>query len=329
MAAVAANFTTGVPLLGALTIALGNCLEALSGLYLLQLAGFHRSLDRVRDIILLVVLAAGFSTMVGATFGTGSLAYSQAIPWNQFGSTWLTWWMGNAMGVLVFAPLLLSWWSSQHKMLTTSRLFELILLFVSLVLVTQFVFGSQLFLAETPMPLAFMTFPILIWAAMRFGMRGATTAVLVTGGVVLTNIIYERGLFAQGSAIESLMLLWLYTNFLAVTSIALAASENERRVAQRTLLHLSQHDPLTGLRNRFSLQEDITGWIARAERHEYQSAVLFVDLDGFKTINDTLGHSRGDQLLVAVGQRLRNRVREVDEVYRQGGDEFVILLEPV
>jgi len=329
LGALATNVTTGIPIQAAMVIAVGNSLEAMTGYYLLRYAGFHRELHHVKDIMLLVLLAAGLSTMVSATVGAYSLAYFQVVPWIDLRHAWLTWWMGDAMGVLVFAPLLLSWWLSNKESFNAGRTIEAILLLLSLILVTEFVFGTQFSLFDRPLPLAFMTFPILIWAAMRFGMRGATTAVLIVAGVTLVNIVYMQGLFAQGSSFESLTLLWLYTNFLAVTSMVLAASASERQMAEKRLRHLSQHDPLTSLPNRVSLQEDISVAIARAARHNYQTAVLFMDLDRFKTINDTLGHSVGDQLLISVGQRLRDSIRQEDAVYRQGGDEFIILLEDV
>lgn len=329
LGALLTNLTTGIPAQAALMIALGNSLEAMSGFYLLRITGFHHKLHHVKDIMLLVLLAAGVSTMVSASLGSFSLAYFQIIPWSDFRHAWLSWWMGDAMGVLVFAPLLLSWWFGDKETFNTSRAVEVILLLLALILMSEFVFGNQFFLFESPLPLAFMTFPFLIWAAMRFGMRGATTAVLIVAGVILVNIIYEQGLFAQGSAFESLTLLWLYANFLAVTSMILAASVSERQLAEIRLRHLSQHDHLTGLRNRFSLQEDVSATIARAKRHDRQPAVLFMDLDHFKKINDSMGHSIGDQLLISVGQRLHGCMREEDAVYRQGGDEFIIILEDV
>jgi diguanylate cyclase (GGDEF)-like protein len=95
------------------------------------------------------------------------------------------------------------------------------------------------------------------------------------------------------------------------------------------MFHLAQHDSLTGLPNRTGLQEELTHAMARASRHDNQLAVLFMDLDRFKTINDTLGHSVGDQLLNSIGPRVRDCIREADTVFRYSGDEFVVLLEDI
>ncbi len=101
------------------------------------------------------------------------------------------------------------------------------------------------------------------------------------------------------------------------------------RGAEARLAHLSQHDPLTGLPNRLLLNDRLTLALARAERYGYQLAVLFVDLDRFKEVNDTQGHPVGDQLLCVVAQRLAAGLRKTDTLARLGGDEFVLLAEDV
>jgi diguanylate cyclase (GGDEF)-like protein/PAS domain S-box-containing protein len=93
--------------------------------------------------------------------------------------------------------------------------------------------------------------------------------------------------------------------------------------------HMAQHDVLTDLPNRLMLKDRLAQAISLARRNQHQLAVLFLDLDGFKHINDSLGHSVGDKLLQAVATRLSNCVRKSDTVSRQGGDEFVILLPEV
>jgi diguanylate cyclase (GGDEF)-like protein/PAS domain S-box-containing protein len=95
------------------------------------------------------------------------------------------------------------------------------------------------------------------------------------------------------------------------------------------MTHSAQHDFLTGLPNRMLLNERVSHAIALASRHEKRVAVLFLDLDGFKHINDSLGHPVGDQLLQSVAKRLVNCVRGTDTVSRQGGDEFVVLLSEI
>ena len=101
-----------------------------------------------------------------------------------------------------------------------------------------------------------------------------------------------------------------------------------RKLAEETV-HASQHDFLTGLPNRLLLNDRLGQAIALAKRHGGEVAVVYMDLDGFKHINDSLGHMVGDKLLQSVAGRLRKEIRTADTVSRQGGDEFVILLQDV
>ena len=95
------------------------------------------------------------------------------------------------------------------------------------------------------------------------------------------------------------------------------------------MAHLAQYDFLTDLPNRALLKDKLSQAIGLAHRHRKRVALLFVDLDGFKNVNDSLGHAIGDQLLRSVADRLVTCVRGTDTVFRQGGDEFVILLTEI
>jgi diguanylate cyclase (GGDEF)-like protein/PAS domain S-box-containing protein len=101
---------------------------------------------------------------------------------------------------------------------------------------------------------------------------------------------------------------------------------SERKAAEERISHLAHHDALTGLFNRYSLQERLGQVVATAHRHHMPVAVMFIDMDRFKLINDMLGHDVGDQLLIEIAKRLRGSVRESDIVARLGGDEFVVVL---
>jgi diguanylate cyclase (GGDEF)-like protein/PAS domain S-box-containing protein len=118
----------------------------------------------------------------------------------------------------------------------------------------------------------------------------------------------------------------------SVMQVALNASAHigqfiARKAAERNLQFVASHDALTGLFNRSMFSQRLQQALAQAQRHERQLAVLFIDLDGFKLINDTLGHDAGDVLLADLAVRLRECLREGDTLGRMGGDEFVVLIE--
>jgi PAS domain S-box-containing protein len=100
----------------------------------------------------------------------------------------------------------------------------------------------------------------------------------------------------------------------------------EQKVVEERIKHIAHHDPLTQLPNRLYLQVTLQQFLMMAKRNQDEVALMFIDLDRFKLINDTLGHHIGDELLIKVASRLKATVRECDVVSRIGGDEFVIAL---
>jgi diguanylate cyclase (GGDEF)-like protein len=112
-------------------------------------------------------------------------------------------------------------------------------------------------------------------------------------------------------------------------SVVLVEDITERERAEAAIRHLARYDPLTKLPNRTCFRDDILPILKASEERRERCALLFIDLDEFKQVNDTLGHSQGDELLCAVADRLRTVVRECDMVARLGGDEFVILMTPL
>jgi len=114
-----------------------------------------------------------------------------------------------------------------------------------------------------------------------------------------------------------------------VLARTLRESDSHRKELEEELRHQALHDPLTGLSNRALLKDRVERALARHQSNEKTIAVVFIDLDDFKTVNDSLGHAAGDELLVAVAQRISDCLRTDDTAARLGGDEFAVLLEDV
>jgi diguanylate cyclase (GGDEF)-like protein len=148
---------------------------------------------------------------------------------------------------------------------------------------------------------------------------------------VLREIAVDLGISA-GVLAEALNMVQLSLEFSLLRLCESFESERQRtdeELSRREeeLAFLATHDPLTGLPNRTLILDRVEQMLARAERNQTPVAALFVDLDNFKSINDSLGHGVGDELLRAVAERLRGVVRHVDALGRLGGDEFVVIAE--
>jgi diguanylate cyclase (GGDEF)-like protein len=168
-------------------------------------------------------------------------------------------------------------------------------------------------------------FPAFTPRALAAGMRAVFTFPLRNGDHQLGALDLYRdspGVLSSTSLATSQTLADVATAYLVN-----ARTREELRDSSERSRELALHDALTGLPNRTLMLELLDHALQRSHRTEMSTAVLFLDLDGFKTINDTYGHSVGDQLLVAVARRLSHLVRPCDTVARLHGDEFVILCE--
>jgi len=230
------NASAGAPLLAAGGMALGNTLEALLGVYLLRrYTGFRGSLDRVQHVFGFVALAAGFSTMVSATIGVTSGYLGGVIPQAEIKRAWQTWWLGDAMGDLVLAPLLLAWWERRRVQLSMARLAEGAILLASLGAATLMIFGAWLTTDPNIHLQAYVVFPFLIWAALRFGQKGTVTITFLVVCVAIVRTAQGSGPFARGSINESLLLLQAFMGIVAVTMLVLSADVAQRLQAEEDL----------------------------------------------------------------------------------------------
>jgi diguanylate cyclase (GGDEF)-like protein len=175
-------------------------------------------------------------------------------------------------------------------------------------------------------PLEFACLLPLLWAALRFQPRGAAAALLVLSGVAIRGTLDGFGPFARLAPHESLLLLQAFLGAAAVTALALAATASERQRYEKQLLYLVEHDPLTGVLSRKRFEAELQRELAMSLRYGTRGAVLFLDLDDFKAVNDAMGHRAGDELLARLARLLKGRLRDSDLVARLGGDEFAILL---
>ena len=215
-------------------IAVGNTLEGVLGAWLVNTyASGRNAFDRVRDCFKFVLLAGMVATAVSAAVGVTSLLLGGSAAWIDFGRIALTWWLGDAVSVLVLTPLLLASAGLPLRW-GRPRVLEAAAVLASLFIVGQFVFGG-LFFETQDRPLTFACIPILVWAALRFGQRLAATAVLVLCGIAIWGTARGSGPFQGASHHESLLLLQAFIGVAAVMTMALAAVVSEREAAAAAL----------------------------------------------------------------------------------------------
>ena len=235
LGALAANATANEPLATACGIAIGNTLEAVGGAWLLRRAGFDCSLDRLSDVVKLVVLAAGVGTAISATIGVLSLSLGGVHPWEAFGSLWWTWWVGDAIGNLVVAPALLTWAGGRNAGFRRWR--EAGLLAAGLSATSLIVFTERWTTHLPGYPLAFAVFPFATWAAVRFGQQGTAAVILIAAGLAVFGAIGGVRQLPEAAAHERLLVLQLFLGVIAVTALLLGAAVTERKLAWEVLRH--------------------------------------------------------------------------------------------
>ena len=233
LGAFLANAWTDIPIYTTLGITVGNTLEAVAGAYLLgRLGGFRPSLNRVRDVLALFVLAGVISTMVSATIGTTSLLIGDEIGSGDFGLTWRTWWLGDMGGDLVVAAALLVLVTHWPYRGVPGGAAEAIGLGV-------LVAGTAALVFTTQVPMTFLIVPPLILVALRFEQPGAVLATLLVAAFAIPLTDGDEGPFAGETPDDRLLLAQTLLGVTSITSLVVAAVITERRRVEQTLENIA------------------------------------------------------------------------------------------
>jgi diguanylate cyclase (GGDEF)-like protein len=321
-----ANLTTAGSVLTSIAVATGNTLEGVVGCYLVRrFARGRQVFERAQDIFKFAFLAGMVSPTISATIGVTTLSLSGFAGWAMYGRIWPTWWLGDCMGAVVVTPLVLLWRENPHLNWTREQIIEVALLFLGLSFTAWIVFGGRFHAEVTNYPLEYICVPFLIWAAFRFDRCEAATATCVLAGIATWGTLHGFGPFSRETPNTSLLLVQAFVGIVAITSLAVAAEVSKHKRADERVRRLVVTDPLTGLANYRQLLDVLDSEIKRYRRYERSFAVLLLDLDGLKTINDTHGHLVGSRALCRLAEVLRAHCREVDTPARYGGDEFAVV----
>lgn len=161
------------------------------------------------------------------------------------------------------------------------------------------------------------------------GLVALAVALIMPGAILVATALAGQTIDVWPIVVGSTLICALVMTRIGVAVRQLERARAEQEQARLALAHQAAHDPLTGLPNRAQGMVVLRAALNRARRAGATVGLLFIDLDGFKQVNDTLGHAAGDEVLAVAGGRMQQGVRLGDTVARLGGDEFVVLLEPV
>lgn len=228
------NFLSPLPHLAAFGMALGNAAGPLTGAWLLRrIPGFQLSLARLADALGLIVLGALAGTAVSATVGVAVLFVTRVDAWSNLRSAWLMWWLGDAMGVLIVAPLVLSF-GSLLTIRGRARLVELGGLSAGAILACALIFEGRLGLSGGDDVLALGVLPFVIWGAIRFEAAGAAWVGLFITVIAVWETAHGSGPFVLTTPLQNAALLQSFLGVIAVSGLSVAALVSERTALVRS-----------------------------------------------------------------------------------------------
>jgi integral membrane sensor domain MASE1 len=234
-----ATWSTGAPVLFAAATGVGNPLEAWLAAWLLQRAGCEPRLERLGDVWLFALLAGGLATVASASVGVAGLWLAGMAPVAALPTVWWVWWLGDAMGVLVLAPAILAWARRPSVAAPSLAGGEGAALLAGSLMVSAVVYaGAAPSVAQGP--LTYAAFPFVIWAGLRFGVRGAATVALAGGALAAWGTANGYGPFLRLDVHSSLWYLHGFLAALSLTGLSLAAGRAERLAAWAELRRLNE-----------------------------------------------------------------------------------------
>jgi integral membrane sensor domain MASE1 len=223
------NVAFGPSLPAVIVISTGNTIAPVCAYFLLTRVDFRTDLGRLRDALALIGLGAFTGMLVSATIGSGTLFVAGALTHGDFWATWSVWWTGDAMGVLVIAPVLLVAATARwRRRVPPARWLEAAALLVVAV-------GVTLVVTQTSTHLLFLIFPVLIWAAFRFQQVGAVPCNLVVSVMIVLAASAGHGPFAGLDTLPMMITLQMFNGAATLTALLLAAITNERNEAQHSV----------------------------------------------------------------------------------------------
>src|SRR6058998_2880544 len=229
------NVTTAGNVATSFAIGTGNTLEALAGAWLVnRFAGGTNVFDRLQGVFKFA-LAAGISALISPAFGLTSLALTGFAAWANYGAIWLTWWLGDVTGDLVFTPLVFLWSVASKRRWNKKEAAEIGALLLLLVVLSGVVFGGWPAVSARNYPIVLICGPVVIWTAFRFTQRETATGIFILSAIAVWGTLHGFGPFVRETENQSLLAVQWWTAVLSITAMALSAGMAERRRVEEEL----------------------------------------------------------------------------------------------
>lgn len=313
---------TGTPIDFSVVTAVGNSLAAFFPAYfILTRNKFSYALESANSIIEIILLGVFFGPVISATINLIGMYLLQINIGEDLLLAWGIIWLRDALGVLLFTPFMLVWFGNPLPKINTKLLIGEIPIYSAAIGLLLFIFFGKLN-QEAANSIIFLIIPIIIWASIKLKIHGLVSINLICSFLFLWGIANQKGALFNGEVFYYPTFLFLLST-MWVTSLILSSSITKFYKIQNSLSNLSNHDKLTNLYNRLFFDTELK----RLDKsRQFPISIIMTDLDNLKEVNDTFGHSVGDQLLKEVALLFTLSFRLEDIIARIGGDEIVVLL---
>jgi diguanylate cyclase (GGDEF)-like protein len=279
----------------------------------------------LKAFLYLFIFGVILGPLISATFGVNALLLTGFLPNDSYIVAYVTWFIGDSVGVLLFAPLILLGYFPNNDPVRKIGLHESIPFFISLILIPfmSFLPDSLIILKQQP---AIVIVPVLIWCVLRMSQTIVfySAAYLSVTSIILSYL--GQSLFKTDAQFQSVLMLQLFIIVTISSVFILSALIHEKENILAQLKKNYDFDSLTKIYNRQYFERQVKEEIERHARYDSTFCVIMYDIDFFKAVNDTFGHLVGDEVLVNLSAIVATEIRDIDTLARWGGEEFIILM---
>jgi len=304
-------------------ISIGNTLEAYIAYKIFKYFELNSHMLTLKDFFGLFFSILFILQPISVVFGNISLYLNNILQLNELPRSMFFWWIGNVLGQILLTPVLLLLYHNRKEL----HIKPIVMVILTIVVFNYF-FQVVLEIHNTSL-LLIVTLPAAIYLA-TINITYAAISSMLLASISLYFAQNNIGTFSHNpSQIDNILNLnyFMISHILLVLLVGILFREKEKGI--HILQSMAHYDYLTGLPNRHLLREEIHHTVYLADYNDQKSAICFIDIDGFKEVNDTFGHNIGDKVLSKIVERVKVFTKSEDAFLRIGGDEFLIIFNQI